>query len=204
MAYLYRHIRLDKNIPFYIGIGSDDDYKRAYNVRSRNRYWVNIVAKSHYEVEILLDNLTWLEACEKEIEFISLYKRRRDGGTLANLTLGGEGQLGMIPWNFGKETPEETRKKQSIRKKGKPSKRRGCKISQHVIDAMARGREGLTIWNKGLSPSEETKERRKKSMEGKYKTGADHPMYGTKMPDYIKEKLRIANASKPVWNVGKK
>lgn len=24
MAYLYRHIRLDKNIPFYIGIGSEN------------------------------------------------------------------------------------------------------------------------------------------------------------------------------------
>jgi hypothetical protein len=31
MAYLYRHIRLDKNEPFYIGIGSDKQYKRAYN-----------------------------------------------------------------------------------------------------------------------------------------------------------------------------
>ena len=29
MAYVYRHIRLDKNEPFYIGIGSDKEYKRA-------------------------------------------------------------------------------------------------------------------------------------------------------------------------------
>ena len=29
MAYVYRHIRLDKNEPFYIGIGSDKTYKRA-------------------------------------------------------------------------------------------------------------------------------------------------------------------------------
>ena len=29
MAYLYRHIRLDKNEPFYIGIGSDTNFKRA-------------------------------------------------------------------------------------------------------------------------------------------------------------------------------
>lgn len=28
MAYLYRHIRLDKNEPFYIGIGSDSNYNR--------------------------------------------------------------------------------------------------------------------------------------------------------------------------------
>lgn len=30
MAYVYRHIRLDKNIPFYIGIGLKDyNYKRV-------------------------------------------------------------------------------------------------------------------------------------------------------------------------------
>jgi hypothetical protein len=32
MAYIYRHIRLDKNEPFYIGIGSDD--KGKYNISS--------------------------------------------------------------------------------------------------------------------------------------------------------------------------
>jgi hypothetical protein len=31
MAYLYRHIRLDKNQPFYIGIGKDDVEKRNNN-----------------------------------------------------------------------------------------------------------------------------------------------------------------------------
>ena len=30
MAYLYRHIRLDTNEIFYIGIGSDINYKRAF------------------------------------------------------------------------------------------------------------------------------------------------------------------------------
>ena len=29
MAYVYRHIRLDKNEPFYIGIGSDANYSRS-------------------------------------------------------------------------------------------------------------------------------------------------------------------------------
>jgi hypothetical protein len=32
MAYLYRHIRHDKNEPFYIGIGSDNNYKRSKQV----------------------------------------------------------------------------------------------------------------------------------------------------------------------------
>lgn len=39
MAYVYRHIRLDKNEPFYIGIGSDINYQRAYNYQRRTKYW---------------------------------------------------------------------------------------------------------------------------------------------------------------------
>lgn len=97
MAYVYRHIRLDKNEPFYIGIGSDSTYKRAHFIKQRNTYWQRIVAKTEYEVEIMLDDLTWEEACEKEKEFISLYGRSDMGmGILSNLTDGGEGAIGVI------------------------------------------------------------------------------------------------------------
>lgn len=58
MAYVYRHIRLDKNEPFYIGIGSDSEYKRAHTHHSRNAHWKNIVNITAYEVEILIDNVT--------------------------------------------------------------------------------------------------------------------------------------------------
>jgi len=59
MAYLYRHIRLDKNEPFYIGIGSDENYERAYNNHNRSIFWKNIINKTPYEIEIILDDLTW-------------------------------------------------------------------------------------------------------------------------------------------------
>jgi len=95
MAYLYRHIRLDKNVPFYIGIGEEDNYQRAYNNKRRTKYWKNIVNKAPYEVEILLDNLTWDEACSKEIEFIALYGRADlNKGSLVNMTDGGDGKKG--------------------------------------------------------------------------------------------------------------
>jgi hypothetical protein len=97
MAYIYRHIRLDKNEPFYIGIGHDNNflYKRAYTKNSRNKYWKNI-AKLGYSVDILLDGITWEEACIKEIEFIELYGRKDLGlGSLINLTNGGEGSCGV-------------------------------------------------------------------------------------------------------------
>ena len=97
MAYLYRHIRLDKNEPFYIGIGSDLHYKRAYQTKSRNKHWHNIVSKTEYDIEILIDNITWEEACKKEVEFIKLYGRKDlNSGILTNLTDGGEGTINVI------------------------------------------------------------------------------------------------------------
>jgi len=35
MCYVYRHIRLDKNEPFYIGIGSDFNYQRSRHQSGR-------------------------------------------------------------------------------------------------------------------------------------------------------------------------
>ena len=112
MAVLYRHIRLDKNEPFYIGIGLTE--KRAYSKKSRNRHWHNIV-KQGYIVEIMLYNLTWEEACDKEKEFIALYGRLDTGtGSLCNWTDGGEGSL-----NY--KHSEESKQKISKSKKGKPT-----------------------------------------------------------------------------------
>jgi hypothetical protein len=159
MAYLYRHIRKDKDEVFYIGIGSDSDggYNRAKSLKNRNRYWYNIVNKTKYEVEIILDDLTWEEACEKEIEFIKLYGRwDLKEGTLVNLTNGGDGSNGFIhsaetkikmsekgkgiphskEHNLkvamalkGKSLPEETKRKISEAKKGKPSLKKGVPMS---------------------------------------------------------------------------
>lgn len=135
MAYVYRHIRLDKNEPFYIGISKLAN--RAYSFRDRNIYWKRIVAKTDYEVEIVLDDLTWEEACEKEKEFISLYGRRDLGkGILVNLTDGGDGtlnhkltnetrikmgksQLGNKKYLLRTTPQEEINKKISLAKTGK-------------------------------------------------------------------------------------
>lgn len=63
--YLYRHIRLDKNEPFYIGVGQkpehftsyDKEFRRAFEKKSnRTNYWKNIVGQTKYEVEILLES----------------------------------------------------------------------------------------------------------------------------------------------------
>jgi len=100
MAYVYRHIRKDTNQPFYIGVGlTDDNHARARAKAKRNSYWKNIVSKSEYDIQILFDDVSREFALEKERELIAIYKRVEDGGTLCNMTLGGEGTLGKSPSN---------------------------------------------------------------------------------------------------------
>lgn len=107
MAYLYRHIRHDKNEPFYIGIGkSENNYDRASCDYKRNSIWNNIANKTEFDIEIVLDNLSWEEAKLKEKEFIALYGRIDiKTGTLSNMTNGGDGTNGR------KYTPSKEHKK---------------------------------------------------------------------------------------------
>lgn len=101
--YVYRHIRLDLNQPFYIGIGHIDldktsYYKRAYSKVHRNTYWKNIVNISAYEVEIIYETISKKLVLEKEIEFINLYGRKDlETGCLCNMTDGGEGSFTYNP-----------------------------------------------------------------------------------------------------------
>ena len=168
MGYLYRHIRLDKNEPFYIGIGgfnkneTEGSYKRAYN-KSRNSIWKKITSKTDYSVDIMLDGLTFEEACEKEIEFIALYKRIKDGGILANITLGGEGTLGHST-RKGHKTSDETKKKLSASHIGK------VLTNEH--------KERIRNGNKGKKQSDECKIKCSIS-----KIGHKNPMYGKKPPN---------------------
>ena len=164
MACVYRHIRKDLNIPFYIGIGNSD--KRAYSKTHRNTHWNNIVSKTDYEVEILLDEIDYEYAKEKEIEFISLYKRKIDGGSLCNITLGGDGCLGLVHTdeaklkmsipNIGKIISEEQRRKVSEFHKGR-------KRSEETKKKMSNSALGEKNNSYGKKASEETKLKMKAS-----------------------------------------
>ena len=104
--FIYRHIRLDTNQVFYVGFGTKVPeesvkdkkwiYKRAYDKLSRNKFWKNVVAKTNYKVEILLETDDYEFLKKKEIEFIALYKKRSELGTLVNLTNGGDGSKGTV------------------------------------------------------------------------------------------------------------
>ncbi len=169
MAYVYRHIRLDKNEPFYIGIGSDKNYKRAKDWHARNKIWKSITSRSDYVIEILFDNITWEYACQKEIEFISLYKRIIDNGILANLSTGGEGNLGI------------KRTKEAIEKTA--NGKRGTKLSEDV-------KKRISEKLKGRKLTEETKQKMRERMLGNKYTK------GHKLSDLHKERISKANLGK--------
>lgn len=148
-------------MPFYIGIGLDT--KRAYSKTHRNAHWKSIVGKTDYEVEILFDDIDYEYAKIKEKEFIELYRRKEDGGILCNLTLGGDGVLGIVhteearkkmgapnkgktisEWHKkrisefwkGKPTPEETKKKISESQLGEKNSRYGTNVSEETKQKM--------------------------------------------------------------------
>lgn len=167
MAYVYRHIRLDKNEPFYIGIGSDEKYHRAGERTRRNNLWKKIIAKTDYEIEILIDGVSYDFAKIKEIEFITLYGRIIDNsGTLCNLTMGGEGAKGFI-------FSEEAKRKSSEKQKGR-------KFTQEHV-------EKIRIARIGCKMPKRTKEHQSK---------LDAYKIGRPLKDSTKEKLRLANIGK--------
>lgn len=101
--FLYRHIREDNNEVFYVGFGTVNPkgkkettrYPRAYVTR-RTTLWGNVVRKTKYKTEIFFESDNFNLITEKEIEFINLYKRRQDGGTLVNFSTGGDhGTMGI-------------------------------------------------------------------------------------------------------------
>ncbi len=146
MAYVYRHIRLDKNVPFYIGIGNDNTYYRANFKFGRNATWKNIVNKTSYHVEILIDNVPLELALKKEIEFIKLYGRKDLGtGTLANMTEGGEGTVGLI---ITEETREKLKNRPKLSQEARleiSRKLTGRKIPQEIVDKISKSNKGRKI-----------------------------------------------------------
>lgn len=115
--YVYKHIRLDSDTTFHVGKGSynengqyfESQYYRAFSKKSRNKYWHNISNKHGYRVEIVKCFKTEQDAFDYESVLISLFKKY--GRCETNITLGGGGSSGVIPWNKGIPRSEKTKKK---------------------------------------------------------------------------------------------
>lgn len=132
--YIYRHLKPNGEV-FYIGIGKTKNFQRAYNKVNRSVFWKRVVAKYDYEVQILTTGLTKEQASEFEIMLVAYHKRIDCcGGTLVNMTDGGDGV-------FGRVCSEETKRKLSLSNKGK-------KLSEETKLKISLGKKGTQVGEK--------------------------------------------------------
>jgi len=220
-GYIYRHIRVDTNEVFYIGSGGFDKseeietYKRAFTKKNRNKYWRNIINKTDYEVEILIEGLNYEETIKKEIEFISLYGRKDlNKGSLVNMTDGGEGikncsiesKEKISKTNKGKKFSEEHKLKLSIARKNriiKEETKRKISESNKGKKHTPEIKEHLSKVNFGKKHTEETKQKivkihkgKKLSQETKQKISESHKGKVSVVEHTTETKIKISNSLK--------
>jgi hypothetical protein len=101
MFYVYQHLRLDNNKPFYVGKGCKD---RAWRKKRNNKGWNNIVNKIGFKVEILEYFNDEIQAIKYEHKLIDGY--RKQGFELVNQT---KYSSGGSKWSY----TDEVKNKQS-------------------------------------------------------------------------------------------
>lgn len=147
---VYKHIRLDTNVVFYIGIGSK--VSRAFSKGRRNPHWHNIVKKVGYRVEIIAECDTRKEASLIERDLILQYGRIGidPNGTLVNMTKGGDG--GDTITNHPNR--DQILKKRSIALKGK---NRPLKVVESMINGWKNWYDSLSDEEKKLLSNKQMK-----------------------------------------------
>jgi hypothetical protein len=183
--YIYAHVRPDKNEIFYIGKGKG---RRAKSKCKRNKLWNDIVLKNNgvYEIIYLNDNLSEETAFKLEIEYILKMGRLcNNTGSLANLTLGGEGSSGYI-------CSEESKKKISKALSGVKHPLYGKKHSLDHCNKMSKAMKGKLPWNTGKKLSKETK--LKISLKAK---GRSSSRKGAVLTEEQRKKLSLLKKGKP-------
>jgi hypothetical protein len=183
MTIVYKHIRLDTNEVFYIGIGKRKD--RPYSSKNRNKHWHRIVDKHGYRVEIIRECDSWEEACYYEKKLISEYGRRDiNTGILVNMTDGGEGKLNFL-------LSEETKRKISNSLIGN-----SCRIGKKHTDETKKKISQISKINFtgsgnphfGKKHSKESIEKMRIAKLGKYE-GVNNPNFGRKLSDESKKRI---------------
>jgi hypothetical protein len=170
MAIVYIHKRADNGDVFYVGIGKTE--KRAYQEKYRNQYWKNVAKKYGYTVCIIKSEIDWSEACCLEIELIAKYKRKIHGGTLCNITAGGDGVVGV-------KMSEEHKSKISKSNKGK-------KRSSETRASISKSRMGIVFSDNHKSNISKSKTGKKCSQEFK-----DKRSEATRLGNHPKAKIVV-------------
>ena len=151
----------------YIGITRRDPEKRWSGGKGygNNRYFSRAIKKygwNNFTHEILYTDLSKEEAEKTEVRLISKYQTT-DHNKGYNIEHGGNA-TGKISDEtkelirqkmIGRVISEEAKLKNSIAHKGKPSNRKGCKMTPEQIEVNRVSHLGITPWNKGKRWSKE-------------------------------------------------
>jgi len=165
MAIVYFHRRKNDNEVFYVGIGTNKG--RAFKISNRTEFWKKTAVKHGYVIEIVHNNITMEEAIEYEIQYIKQFGRKDKGlGNLVNMTDGGEGTLGKVVNEKGREHAKMLGLSNKGRKHSEDSKRR------------------MSESQKGKIVKEETK---RKLSEGRLRE--KHHLYGTRASLETRKKM---------------
>lgn len=138
--YCYAHILLNEQLPFYIGIGTQNIksgyFARAKQTTGRNNMWKAKVKNNNYLIIITSSSNIYEEIKLHEKDCIAILGKKIDGGLLTNISDGGDGCLGYKHTKehiaflkekytgsknpmYGKKASEETKKKMSLSRIGK-------------------------------------------------------------------------------------
>jgi hypothetical protein len=218
MFYVYAYLRKENLTPYYIGKGQN---KRAFG-----KDHSVVVPTDLSRIVFLETNLTELGAFALERRYIRWYGRKDLGtGILRNLTDGGEGATGIIPWNLDKKIgsflTDAGRKKVSKANKGIP-KNHGDKISdalkgkpksdEHKKKISDAGK-GNIPWNKGkigvqesarkgVKVSDEVRAKMSASHKGKANTEEQKAKISAKLKGRImseETRRKMSEARKKLW-----
>jgi hypothetical protein len=152
--FVYVHRKADSGDVFYVGKGSRSPKQpdlRAYVREKRSKFWSATVSKHGLIVEVVSWFADEADAFKMERDLIAFYGRRIDGGSLCNLTLGGDGHSGLAPSqetrqklsdrfsgsghpNWGKKLSAETCAKKSEALRHSPRSLRGKKLPDHWVE----------------------------------------------------------------------
>jgi hypothetical protein len=204
--YTYAYLRED-GTPYYIGKGCGN---RAYK---RKKGEINL-PKDKSRIIFLKQNLTEEEAFKHEKYMIAVFGRKDLGtGILRNKTDGGDGSSGAV-------VSEETRRKQSEKRKGennywygkkgeqscwygkkhtKETKDKirksntGREFSKEHRENISQSKKGENNYWYGRKHSQETREKMKKSA----KRGETHHMYGKTHTEETRDKMSKSQKGRP-------